>query len=101
MLSSSGKEEFDEKKENPFILPSRKKTGKKTTPILPQSECQEKIAENRTSDWITKKADLSDNSPPIRKEKVKEAKKKKQKGDYNSQEVYKKIADRLMDLFGV
>ena len=39
--------------------------------------------------------------PPIRQEKIKEAKKKKQRGEYNSEEVYKKIADRLMDLFGV
>jgi anti-sigma28 factor (negative regulator of flagellin synthesis) len=40
-------------------------------------------------------------APPVRKEKIKEAKKKKQRGEYNTDEVYRKIADRLMDLFGV
>jgi anti-sigma28 factor (negative regulator of flagellin synthesis) len=40
-------------------------------------------------------------SPPAREDKIKEAKKKKQRGEYNTDEVYKKIADRLMDLFGV
>jgi anti-sigma28 factor (negative regulator of flagellin synthesis) len=58
VFSFSAKEEFEGKKENPFI------------------------------------------SPPVRKEKIKEAKKKKQRGEYNTDEVYKKIADRLMDLFG-
>jgi anti-sigma28 factor (negative regulator of flagellin synthesis) len=48
-----------------------------------------------------RKTGLTHYSSPIRKEKVKEAKKKKQNGDYNSEEVYKKIADRLMDLFGI
>ena len=98
MLSSSGKEKFEEKKENPFVPSSGKKPGKKISRILPQSECQDKRADGHSSD---KKADLSDNSPPIRKEKVKEAKRKKQKGDYDNQEIYKKIADKLMDLFGV
>ncbi len=48
-----------------------------------------------------RKTDFTQYSSPIRQEKVKEAKKKKQNGDYNSEEVYKKIADRLMDLFGI
>ena len=98
MLSSSGKEKFEEKKNSPVISSFGKETGKKISRILPQSECQDKRADGQTSD---KKADLSDNSPPIRKEKVKEAKRKKQKGDYDNQEIYKKIADKLMDLFGV
>ena len=98
MFASSEKEIFEEKKENPFSLSSDKKTGKKTTRILGQSGCQGRRANNHTSD---RKTGPSDSSPPIRKEKVKEAKKKKQKGDYDSPEVYKKIADRRLDLFGV
>jgi hypothetical protein len=101
VFASSEKEKFEEKKENPFILSSGKKPQKKIGRILPQSECQDQKEDKHISDRITRKVDLSDNSPPIRKKKVKEAKKKKRKGDYDSQEVYKKIADRLMDLFGV
>lgn len=101
MLASSGKEEFEDKKKNSVISAFGKKPGKKVTPILSPSECQDQKEDKHTSDRITKKAGLSGNSPPIRKEKVKEAKKKKQKGDYDSPEVYKKIADRLLDLFGV
>ncbi|MCJ7578442.1 MAG: hypothetical protein MUO91_08335 [candidate division Zixibacteria bacterium] len=44
----------------------------------------------------TPKADLS-----IREEKIKEAKEKSQKGYYDNQEVFSKVAQRLMDLFGV
>lgn len=36
-----------------------------------------------------------------RKEKVKKAKKKKQNGDYNNEEVYGIIADRLMEIFRI
>jgi hypothetical protein len=48
-----------------------------------------------------KKIDSSDISAPIRRERVEEAKRKRLNGDYDSQEVYEKIADRLMDLFGI
>jgi len=101
VLSSSGKEKFEDKKKNPVISSFGKKSGKKIARILLQSEGRDQRADNHTSDRIAKKTDLSDNSPLIRKEKVKEAKRKKQKGDYDSQEVYKKIADKLMDLFGI
>ena len=48
-----------------------------------------------------RKIDSSDMSIPIRRERVEEAKRKRLNGDYDSQEVYQKIADRLMDLFGI
>ncbi|UCB51779.1 MAG: hypothetical protein JSV10_07270 [Candidatus Zixiibacteriota bacterium] len=48
-----------------------------------------------------RKINSSDISAPTRQERVEEAKKKKLNGDYDSQEVYQKIADRLMDLFGI
>ena len=78
MLCSSGKEEFGSKKPRKTIRHSPSVSG-----------CQDR------------KPDFTQYSSPIRKEKVKEAKKKKQNGDYNSEEVYKKIADRLIDLFGI
>jgi len=43
----------------------------------------------------TSKANL-----PIRKEKIKEAKEKSRKGYYDSQEVFLKVAQRIMELFG-
>ena len=43
----------------------------------------------------------SDKMPPVRKDKVEKARKKKSNGDYDSQEVYRKIAERLMDSFGI
>ncbi len=95
MLSFSEKEEFENKKKNPDSSSFKKKNGKKIDRILEQSKCQ---GDNRIS---KRKAVLSGDSPAIRKEKVEEAKKKKQNGDYDSREVYKKIADRLMDLFGI
>jgi hypothetical protein len=44
----------------------------------------------------TSRADLS-----IREEKVKEAKEKRKKGYYDNQEVFSKVAQRLLNLFGV
>ncbi|MGB2768278.1 MAG: hypothetical protein WBC88_00955 [Candidatus Zixiibacteriota bacterium] len=52
-------------------------------------------------DRVAKEPDSGGISTPIRKEKVEEAKKRKLNGDYDSQEVYRKIADRLMDLFEI
>jgi hypothetical protein len=43
----------------------------------------------------------SDKLPPLRRDKVEEARKKKQNGDYENQEVYRKIAERLIDSFGI
>ncbi|MCK4403935.1 MAG: hypothetical protein KAW02_02480 [candidate division Zixibacteria bacterium] len=101
MSRPNGKEEFEDKKKSPAISSLEKKNGGKITPILPQSGCPDREADNRSADRIPPEVDLTDNSSPIRKKKVQEAKKKKQNGDYDSQEVYKKIADKLMDLFGI
>ncbi|MGB8657265.1 MAG: hypothetical protein WCE90_05715 [Candidatus Zixiibacteriota bacterium] len=56
--------------------------------------------EGSTGD-TTGETDLSLDSNPIREDRVKEARKKRQRGEYNNEEVYKKIAERLMDLFGI
>lgn len=81
MLSFPGEEKFDEQK-NGFFVSSFD-------------------SEDRISERSAKKNRLSVNSPPIRKEKVKQAIRKKQNGEYDSEEVYRKIADKLIDLFGI
>lgn len=81
MLCYAGKGEFENEKKSDFVS----SLGK----------------DNLVSDGETRKADLSHGSASIRKEKVKEAERKKQNGEYYTEEVYKKIADRLMDLFGI
>jgi anti-sigma28 factor (negative regulator of flagellin synthesis) len=81
MLSFPGEEKFDEQK-NGFFFSSLD-------------------SEERISERSAKKSRLSVNSPPIRKEKVKQAIRKKQNGEYDSEEVYRKIADKLIDLFGI
>ena len=81
MLSSNRKEEFENKKKGAFVSAFDKK--------------------DRISDGMTKGAGPSHDSPPVRREKVKEAKRKKKNGEYDSEEVYRKIADRLIDLFGI
>jgi anti-sigma28 factor (negative regulator of flagellin synthesis) len=81
MLSFPGEEKFDEQK-NGFFVSSFD-------------------SEDRISERKAKKNRLSVNSPPIRKEKVKQAIRKKQNGEYDSEEVYRKIADKLIDLFGI
>lgn len=81
MFSSAGKEGLGNEKKGAFIPSDRKK--------------------DHVPDGMTRKAHHSDDSTPIRRKKVEEAKRKKQNGEYDSEEVYKKIADRLMDLFGI
>ena len=98
MVSFSEKEGFEERGKPTFISHSPEEARENANRLLDQLRPQGHGADNRNSD---RKAGLSDDSALIRKEKVKEAKRKKEKGDYDSREVYKKIADRLMDLFGI
>jgi anti-sigma28 factor (negative regulator of flagellin synthesis) len=81
MLSSADKGEFKNRNDRAFDSSFRGK--------------------DRISDGRSKRAGRSGNSPPVREEKVEEAKRKKQNGEYDSEEVYGKIADRLIDLFGI
>ncbi|NIM99955.1 MAG: hypothetical protein GTO24_18340 [candidate division Zixibacteria bacterium] len=81
MPCSAGKGELENESRSDFLLPLGK--------------------ENRVFDRETRRVDLSRGSTSIRKEKVKEAERKKQNREYYTEEVYKKIADRLMDLFGI
>ncbi len=100
MLSCSGQGESKGKKRDTSLRSERKKEGRTTRGV------QEPIGRNEgidssAIDRVAKKPGSGGISTPIRKEKVEEAKKRKLNGDYDSQEVYRKIADRLMDLFGI
>jgi anti-sigma28 factor (negative regulator of flagellin synthesis) len=47
------------------------------------------------------KAKSSEKSPPVRKQKVEEARRKMLNGEYDTEEIYRKIAERLIDYFGL
>ncbi|MGB7062446.1 MAG: hypothetical protein WBF13_08870 [Candidatus Zixiibacteriota bacterium] len=100
MLSCSGQGESKGKKRNPSLRSERKKDGRTTRGVQEPIGWNERI-DNGGVDRTARKPDSRGISTPIREEKVKEAKKRKLNGDYDSQEVYRKIADRLMDLFGI
>jgi anti-sigma28 factor (negative regulator of flagellin synthesis) len=83
MLSSGGKKGLEKKHKN------------KTANVSSFEK------ERRVSDRLKERTCPSHASPSVRKDRVKEAKAKKQNGDYDSEEVHRKIADRLMELFGI
>lgn len=100
MLSCSGQGESKGKKRDPSLRSERKKDGRTTRGVQePIGRIEGK--DSSTMDRVAKEPDSRGISTPIRKEKVEEAKKRKLNGDYDSQEVYRKIADRLMDLFEI
>ncbi len=101
MSLSRENEEFGKRVMNPFNRSADKKTGKKIPRNRPESIDQDPTTKTHTSDGKMKKANLPDNSSSIRREKVEDARKRQQNGDYDNQEVYQKIAERLMDLFGI
>jgi hypothetical protein len=96
-------EEFKKQTKNTFIQPVGKKAGRgrKTTENIRESKGQDQAADNRTADAKMKKADLPVSLSSVRSERVQEARKKRQNGDYDNREVYQRIAERLMDLFGI
>lgn len=100
MLSCSGQGESKGKKRYPSFRSERKKEGRRTRGVQGPIGRNEGI-DSSAMDGVAKEPDSGGISTPIRKEKVEEAKKRKLNGDYDSQEVYRKIADRLMDLFGI
>lgn len=63
-----------------------------------RSERSDGVREKHTSNPRVKS---SEQIPPSRKQKVEEAKRKIQNGEYDTQEVYRKIAERLMEHFGL
>lgn len=78
--------------------PSRGKTGSRMDFMSGKSPDPDR---GKRPDSSSLGARHSDKSPPVRKEKVEEARKKRQNGDYDSREVYRKIAERLIDHFGI
>ena len=100
MLACSGQGEFEGAKKDPFFCWAGMKGNKRMT-NSPDPEMKDAKGDSRAFHKRGRKIDSSDTSAPIRRERVEEAKRKKLNGDYDSQEVYQKIADRLIDLFGI
>jgi hypothetical protein len=100
MLSCSGHGESEGKRKDPFLRTARKKDGR-ITPGEQEPVGRNERIESGGADWTARECDSPERSTPVRRERVEEATKKKQNGDYDSQEVYQKIADRLMDMFGI
>jgi anti-sigma28 factor (negative regulator of flagellin synthesis) len=99
MLECSGQGELEGKKENPFFrLESEKRMAARDN--AGRASRKQRVDDDALKRMEKRRYPLSD-SAPIRRQKVEEAKRKKQNGDYDSQEVYRKIADRLIDLFGI
>ncbi len=97
MLALDDKQEFeDETKDHAFSLD---KTAVEKIPGV--FRLLNSPAQKSEDNDFERKAGSSIGSPSIRKKKIKEAKRKRRKGHYDSPEVYKKIADRLIDLFGI
>ncbi len=81
-----------------FWASAQGKTGDGTNPLSGGCSAGGRA---RDRDSSGTKDGLSDKSGPVRKEKVEEARRKRQNGDYDTREVYRKIAERLMDYFRI
>ena len=100
MLAYSGQGEPVGTKKDPFFYGAGMKRGRGRG-SSPNPGRKSEDANSHVFHKRGRKIDPSDISAPVRQERVEEAKRKKLNGDYDSQEVYQKIADRLMDLFGI
>lgn len=98
MTICGGKEEFQETRKAPFCpTPGRGPTSR-ASGVSGKSMRGKEGRQGRASD---RTAGTSEGSSPVRRSKIEEAKRKKQNGEYDNQEVYRKIAERLIDLFVV
>ena len=98
MTGCGGKEGFEEKESSLFYSSSDRTPAKRVTDGSGESRRPGRPKGDHASDETF---DMSDKSSPVRQNKVEEAKRKRKNGDYDSQEVYRKIAERLMDDFGI
>lgn len=98
MTVCGGKEGFEEKENSLFYSSSDRRPTKRMTGGSGESRCLGRPKSDHASD---EGFDMSDKSSPVRRNKVEEAKRKRKNGDYDSREVYRKIAERLMDDFGI
>jgi hypothetical protein len=93
-----GNDNSKERNDDIFVYPGGKRMRRKIVHTSPGSDTGETISKNLKPQRVN---DTLHNSTPVRERKIKQAIRKKQRGDYNNEEVYQKIADKLMDLFGV
>ena len=99
-MGYSGQGEPDGAKKNPFFCWAGG-NGNRRMANSPDPDGMKAKGDNRIFHKRGRKIDSSDTSTPIRRDRVEEAKRKRLNGDYDSQEVYQKIAERLMDIFGI
>ncbi|MCK4384938.1 MAG: hypothetical protein KAW52_01615 [candidate division Zixibacteria bacterium] len=91
-------------------LHDTKELKERTVNKLVQSDDLKNVVYDFSSAKTLREKSHSDSSPTgkgtpkrnlsVRKEKIKEAKEKSQRGYYNNPKVFSKIAQRLIDLFG-
>ena len=98
MTICGGKEGFEEKESSLFYSSSGRRSTRRAASGSGESRRSGRSKASRASDETF---DMSDKSSPVRRNKVEEAKKKRKNGDYDSREVYRKIAERLIDDFGI
>jgi hypothetical protein len=84
-----------------YFLAGGRKPRSKLSRLVSENKNTDKKPDHLPSSSRVKKSQDIFGAALIRVDKVRAAKIKKQRGDYNSEEVYRKIADRLMDLFGI
>lgn len=101
MFNDSGKYRFEEEGRSDYFLAGDKEIRNKTHRSIPSKNKTEKETNHLPSKSISKRNQIIFSPDPIREDKIRAAKIKKQRGDYSSEVVYRKIADRLMDLFGI
>lgn len=99
-MGCSGQGEPDGAKKNPFFCSAGGNRNRRMT-NSPNPDGMNAKGDSRAFHKRERKIDSSDTPTSIRRDRVEEAKRKRLNGDYDSQEVYQKIADRLMDLFGI
>lgn len=98
MFDLRGEDSSRESNEYNFVDPGGKRTGRKVEHTSPGSDMRETKPENSIPKRMK---DALHNSTSVRERKIRQAIRKQQRGEYNNEEVYQKIADKLMDLFGV
>jgi hypothetical protein len=101
VLSGNGRHRFEEKGRSAYFLSGGKDKRNRKHSSIPPNPDAEKRAIHPSSTDRSKKSQMTSPTDPIREDKVRLAKIKKQRGEYSSEEVYRKIAVRLMDLFGI
>jgi len=101
VFNDSGKYRFEEDGKSAYFLSRGKETRNRINRSIPTTKETEKKSNHLPSKSGSKKNQMIFSPDPIREDKVKAARIKKQRGDYSNEEVYQKIADRLMDLFGI